>query len=190
MVAEAKIMYEAILFPGFTCCDSWPEFFCTWIVLDAGTPLKPEHEDQTQELRTHIKALQDGTANVRTLQKLILLCNANPAIPADGLLSPTGALPSSPLPARGPLGMLQGDIWQGGRMFDALIKPLMQFIHNIKVPFFFCKTPFIRYWPWWYLLGRRAYWIWSLCNMGDGRESDLISWWGWGVFFVVSCALC
>ncbi|KAF9519176.1 hypothetical protein BS47DRAFT_1388314 [Hydnum rufescens UP504] len=101
-------------------------------LLDAGTPLKPEQESQSQELRSHIKALQDGSANVRTLQKLILLCNANPAVPSDGLFSPLGVLPSSPLPARGTVGVLQGDIWQGGKMFDELTKPLITFIRDTK----------------------------------------------------------
>jgi len=84
---------------------------------------------QDQELRTHIKTLGEGTAVVRSLQKLIMMCNANPAAGED--LPPQ--TPNTPTRVGGHHVMLESDIWQGGRMFDALFDALDQFIRNKTV---------------------------------------------------------
>lgn len=101
--------------------------FSLTLVLETGTPLKniPGSMSETDELRVHIAALKDGTANVRTLQKLVLLCHNNPAAAVDGDHTPT---------------LLSGDatspreaIWEGGKMFDALMNALLPFLRSSKV---------------------------------------------------------
>ena len=100
-------------------------------MLDRGTPLKADQSTHDQELRSHIKALVDGTADVRTLQKLTLLCNAHPALETDEEDPSLGL--SSPLAIQGSGRMLESDLWRGGRMFDAVFKPLVRFLSNTQV---------------------------------------------------------
>lgn len=99
------------------------------LVLDAGTPLKPSQQSQQEELALHIKALQDGTATVRTLQKLVIICNANPALSPD-------ETPDTPPP--GPNGHnvdSDADVWGRGKVFDNLMNALLAFLRSTWVSY-------------------------------------------------------
>lgn len=93
-------------------------------MLDAGTPVKPSQQSQQEELLLHIKALQDGTATVRTLQKLVIICNANPALSPD-------ETPDTPPP--GANGHSDADIWGRGKVFDNLMNGLLAFLRSTWV---------------------------------------------------------
>lgn len=127
-------------------------------VLDSGTPLKADPTSQVQELGAHVKALVEGTATIRTLQKVVLLCASHPATEADvlpsaseGYLNGGGSGLISPSPSRSnTTGALGHDIWEGGRMFDALLTSLDQFLRTVKVCFhhFPLESLIINKWIW------------------------------------------
>lgn len=96
------------------------------LVLNTGTPLKATTQNSLEdELLLYIRALQDGSASVRTLQKLIIICNSNPALNPDDS-------PDSPLATRhnslSPTTAVEFDIWDGGKVFDTLVAALLAFL--------------------------------------------------------------
>lgn len=110
------------------------------IVLDGGTPLKVTAQGAIEdELFSHITSLQDGTASVRTLQKLILICNSNPALNPDDP-------PESPLATRhnslSTTAAVSSDIWDGGRAFDTLVTALLAFLRTSTVSRFSFRSMF------------------------------------------------
>lgn len=87
------------------------------IVLDTGTPLKASQQSQQEDLASCVKSLVDGTATAKTMQKLVLICNSNPAFSPD-------EVPDIP-PVDG-----SSDIWEGGKMFDSLMNSLLAFLRS------------------------------------------------------------
>ena len=102
------------------------------LVLNTGTPLKTTGNSQQDELISHISALKNNTATVRTLQKLILICNSNPAVTSDQLFDgpPTTRehlLPQSQSTSK------DSDIWDEGKYFDGLATALLAFLRSSTV---------------------------------------------------------
>jgi CLIP-associating protein 1/2 len=99
------------------------------LVLNTGTPLKTAGRSQQDELMSYINALQDKTANVRTLQKLMLICNSNPAVESDDYLDS----PHEQSPPQSHSSCTDHDIWDGGKLFDSLSTSLLAFLGSSTV---------------------------------------------------------
>jgi hypothetical protein len=109
------------------------------VVLEEGTPLKPDLSTQSQTLKDCITALDKQTATIATLQKVVLLCNAHPV--SDEAESPIQASPSTRQSRRELSASQNGssffvektNIWGGGRVFDTLFRALAKFAQPEKV---------------------------------------------------------
>lgn len=84
---------------------------------------------QQDELIPYITALQDNTATVWTLQKLILICNSNPAEKSDDCLDIRLEHSLSPSHSA----CVPSDIWDGGKLFDSLASALLAFLRSSTV---------------------------------------------------------
>jgi len=114
-------------------------------LMDQGTPLKNDQTSQAAELRQYTSALTDGTATIRMLQKLALLCSAHPVEdPSANNLDVLDqhdhdGVPSTPTPIPHTLGasmplMLSQAIWEGGKAFDKLFESLDNFLQPERGP--------------------------------------------------------
>ena len=114
------------------------KFRLLFTAIERGTPLKGvEPVDRVEELHEFVTALEDGDADVRVLQKLVLVCSSNP-IPADTAspLSPRLGLPLSPspfIPTMRTLPPVVPDMWTKERSFDRLFDGLLRFLDPAKV---------------------------------------------------------
>lgn len=103
-----------------------------------GTPLKGvEPADRVAELQNYIGALEGGSADLHTLQKLALLCVENPV--EDISLSPLTHSPSfgaTSLPMFGNSRHIQSlgaDMWLDGKNCDRLFTALVDFLEPSRV---------------------------------------------------------
>ncbi|KDQ10011.1 hypothetical protein BOTBODRAFT_36634 [Botryobasidium botryosum FD-172 SS1] len=113
-------------------------------LMDQGTPLKNDQTSQAAELRQYTSSLTDGTATIRTLQKLALLCSAHPV--EDSSTDNMNAadhdhdgVPSTPTPKSNAASglkppMLSQAIWEGGKAFDRLFEALDSFLQPERDP--------------------------------------------------------
>jgi CLIP-associating protein 1/2 len=95
------------------------------------------------ELQNYISALESGSADLRTLQKLALLCIENPV--DDVALSPLSHSPSfgvASLPLIGGSRQIQSlgaDMWMDGKNCDRLFTALVNFLEPSRVSLLCCK---------------------------------------------------
>lgn len=106
-------------------------------VIAQGSPLKAaETSDRIQELQRYISLLENGSADVHTLQKLVLLCAENPVAEPFSPLSPDSEFPSSPSPfidnSRS-IPSLYSDLWDNNKNFEKLFRALMEFLVPTRV---------------------------------------------------------
>jgi CLIP-associating protein 1/2 len=102
-------------------------------VLEGGTPLKSTQSSQKQELLQYVAALEGGKASLRTLQKLVLICNQNPSVGeslASASTQTSFGSPLSPTPLRSieRQGPRPDDVWEDGRIVDRLFVALSTFV--------------------------------------------------------------
>lgn len=109
------------------------------IVIQQSSPLKAvQASDRVAELVQYISALESGSADARTLQKLALLCVENPI---KDPLSPSGSNgefsdPVSPTPFSGnvrSVPSLHKDLWTEDKHFDRLFDGLMRLLTPTRV---------------------------------------------------------
>lgn len=114
------------------------------LVLQQGSPLKGvKPTDRTDELVHYITALEAGSADARTLQKLALLCFENPIIDplssgSNGVSDPVSPSPSV-INARA-VPPLHKDLWTESKHFDRLFDGLTKFLTPDRVRDF---VPFV-----------------------------------------------
>lgn len=96
-----------------------------------------ETSECIEELKEHISALEQGSMDVRALQKLALLCRENPVRESVSPTSPAHAAPLSPSPLFGTLhslpSVLRADIWTQDKNFDRLFGALIKFLDPGRV---------------------------------------------------------
>ncbi|EPQ59550.1 hypothetical protein GLOTRDRAFT_136395 [Gloeophyllum trabeum ATCC 11539] len=100
------------------------------ILIDQGTPLKAgQPSERASELEGYISALQSGEADVRTLQKLALLCSenpvANPSASTDGFMDPSSPFIDKTVT----LSTRSSEIWSREKRFNRLFNALIQYLN-------------------------------------------------------------
>ena len=92
--------------------------------MSQGTPLKSSDSEVASELNAYITQLEGDDWDVRTLQKLALICKERPAAPsASPPLSPRLDEPANPF---APPESDNSELWKQGRAFDRLFEALLK----------------------------------------------------------------
>lgn len=122
-----------------------------FLVIGQGTVAKPDIAQRVQELDEYTTALENETANLHTLRKLIILChqNAGPGYPSPPLsplllsMRSSNGVPMSPLrPSPGPThtansgSAMLGDTWGDVSRFEKLFTSLCNFLRPNMVRIF------------------------------------------------------
>ncbi|KAL1706731.1 clasp N terminal-domain-containing protein [Schizophyllum commune] len=93
-------------------------------LMSQGTPLKSSDSEVASELNAYITQLEGDDWDVRTLQKLALICKERPAAPsASPPLSPRIDEPANPF---APPESDNSELWKQGRAFDRLFEALLK----------------------------------------------------------------
>ena len=98
-------------------------------------------------LQEFVVALNDGSADVRTLKDLALFCMSHPSTEPISPLSTSLSIPASPSPLQINLAgsvLHKGDIWTADKNFDKLFKALEKFLQQPERVCLF-TTPYKRY---------------------------------------------
>ncbi|KAG8929562.1 suppressor of tub2 mutation [Tulasnella sp. 418] len=101
---------------------------------------RTDTEPETSEsLRSLITSLQNGTADVHALKRLIRICANNPCssppsspLPESGMLTPLSPSPFGKADFGAEADGGGGDIWDGGRLFDQLLDSLLAYLDADK----------------------------------------------------------
>lgn len=106
-----------------------------------------ELSDRKDELNEHIAALERGTADVRVLKKLALLCIASPVNEPISPISPNLSGPLSPSAQFGhshSLLSLKSDLWEQDKVFERFFSALIQYLDPARVSHL-CTTYWYRH---------------------------------------------
>jgi hypothetical protein len=137
-----------------------------------------EPADRISELQNHISVLENGSADLHTLQKIALVCVENPV--EDFSLSPLshglnfGVDPLPPIGGSRQIKSLGTDIWMDGKSFDRLFTSLVRFLDPSKVGVsskFSSAMTILKM----RIIGGRSLRVWFDSASGDARKSSSIS---------------
>ncbi|KAF8528882.1 clasp N terminal-domain-containing protein [Hysterangium stoloniferum] len=131
-------------------------------IISQGGHIQSDVVQQTQELEAYIASLQNGTADMHTLRKVVLLCHQNPlqsvsssSTPGIAKIPASSSLQNTSVPH-----IVLGGIWDEGNRSERLFSALFAFLRPDKDADILEHGLFI---------------LWELLPHLDGRDTDILT---------------